>query len=133
MTSTNQQSHQPLPASVAAVWGAFLLEGMLIERSVHERIDRIIETWQQGFIELMIEACQCLDPLWNEVRDHWQQPEKFDGVFEYEVVAPLGRFLGNHLLQHRSLPSLDHQQGAIAELVDIFFSLAPAPEATATN
>lgn len=110
-----------LPVELAAVWGAFLLEGLLIQPPVHQRIDQIVEACPQGFVELIRDACECLEDLWAEVRDSWRHSELFDGVFEYEVVSPLGRFIGNHLVLNYSLPSDCHLKEAIAELVENFF------------
>ena len=44
----------PLPAALAAVWGAFLYEGLLAHHPHPERMHRILDTWREGCIELVI-------------------------------------------------------------------------------
>ena len=125
MSTAQPHGQSPLPVELAAVWGAFLLEGLLIQPPVHQRIDQIVEASPQGFIELVRDVCQCLQDLWSEVHDCWHHPELFGDVFEYEVVSPLGRFIGDHLVQHNCIPSPCHIKGAIAELVENFFVTPP--------
>jgi len=125
-TTGDSCTPRQLATEQSVIWGAFLLEGVLIQPPLTNRIHAIIDHWPSGFIELVTEACGSLGAVWEQVRDCWHHPEMFDGVFEYEVISPLGQCLGDHLLEHGCLPSPDHIQGVIAELVESFFCMAPA-------
>lgn len=125
MSTAQPGGQSPLPVELAAVWGAFLLEGLLIHPPLPGRIHSIIDRWPSGFIELVTEVCGCLQWVWEEVREYWHHPEMFDGVFEYEVVSVLGQNIGDHILSQGCLPSTEHIQDLIAELVEVFFCTQP--------
>jgi hypothetical protein len=111
-----------LPANVAAIWGAFLYEGMMTSHQNPERGDQVLRMWSSGCIELLTETCGYLDKVWEYSRERWHQVELFEGVFEYEVISPLGSLLGYYvLLNDGKLPSRNISNGMIEDLVDNFF------------
>ena len=115
----------PLPAALAAVWGAFLFEGLLTSDRDPLYNHQVLESWGQGCIELVIETTSCLTELWQQVAITWNNSEAdFPGVFEYEVVSRLGEYLGRHLLTHDGyLPSKKHIHEVMNQLIQDF--LAP--------
>jgi hypothetical protein len=115
----------PLPAALAAVWGAFLFEGLLTSDRDPLYNQQVLESWGQGCIELVIETTACLTELWQQVAITWNNNDAdFPGVFEYEVVSRLGEYLGRHLLTHDGyLPSREHIHEVMHQLIQDF--LAP--------
>lgn len=61
----------PLPAALAAVWGAFLFEGLLTSDRDPLFNQQVLESWGQGCIELVIETTACLTELWQQVAIIW--------------------------------------------------------------
>ena len=111
-----------LPASIAAVWGAFLYEGMMLSHQNPERGSQILRIWNAGCIELVTAACEYLDKVWEYSRERWHHPELFGGAFEYEVIAPLGSLLGYYVMfNDGNLPPESVSNGMIEDLVDNFF------------
>ena len=51
---------KPIPANVAAIWGAFLYEGMLACSKNMGRETEVLKCWNQGCVELMAGACALL-------------------------------------------------------------------------
>lgn len=109
---------------VAAMWGGFIYEGLL---TPDNRVEALLAAWGQGCIELVITACMALPELWKQISHTWNNSEAdFPGVFEYEVVAPLGNFMGNYVLAHLGqMPSPDLVKQRISELIHDFFSAQP--------
>ena len=125
----------PIDPHLAAVWGAFLHEGMMLNSANVERSIRILDLWGNGCIELIQSVCEYIPVIWQYAQPYWDQPEAFPGVFEYEVVSILGEQIATHLLNHEgNLPS-DREFAAMAsELVTKFFSQDNTPpEPPATN
>src|SRR5690554_2501118 len=124
----NNTPHEPLPAHVAAIWGAFLYEGMMTSHQNPERADNVLRMWNAGSLELITATCAYLDKVWACSYPRWHQSEQFDGVFEYEVISTLGEQIATHLLNHEgNLPS-DREFAAMAsELVTQFFSQGNTP------
>ena len=48
---------EELPVGIAAVWGAFLYEGMMLSHQNPERGSQILRIWNAGCIELVTAAC----------------------------------------------------------------------------
>lgn len=113
----------PLPAMVAAVWGAFLYEGLLSCHQEHRRLRRVLDTWGNGCLELVIATCLHLPEAWAQISRKWEEEDcDFPGVFEYEVIAPLGTYLGDYLLAHNGdLPTPAQVQEEIHRLIEAFF------------
>ena len=132
MNSTNDHNTQrsqagaPLPRidpHLAAVWGAFLHEGLMLNSRNTERTIKLLDLWGNGCIELVQSVCEYIPILWHQVQPHWDQPQGLPGVFEYEVVSILGEQLGSYILKHDGdLPSRAETEQMIAELVVTFFS-----------
>lgn len=118
----------PLPATVAAIWGAFLYEGLLAHESDHHRLASVLDAWGQGCIELVMAASQYLPEVWDQISRKWEAEDTdFPGVFEYEVISPLGIWLGDYLLRHDGhLPDTETIKQRIDELIRAFFPPAAA-------
>ena len=116
----------PLPTSVAAIWGAFLYEGLLTHDHDHHRLAAILDSWGNGCIELVMATCQHLPEVWAQISRKWESEDTdFPGVFEYEVISPLGEWLGGYLLRHDGhLPDSETVRRQIQNLITDFF---PAP------
>ena len=113
----------PLPAMLAAVWGAFLYEGLMAHHPDHQRTRAILDHWNEGCIELVIAVCAYLPEVWEQISTTWNNSdEDLPGVFEYEVVSPLGEWLGEYLLSHDGhLPDPDAVRAQIHDLIQAFF------------
>lgn len=120
----------PMPTEVAAVWGGFLYEGLLSHLPDPKRMNAILDSWGQGCIELVIAGCLHLPEVWKQISQTWESYDTdMPGVFEYEVVSPLGTYLADYLLSHDGkLPSKEEVATEITRLIQSFFSL---PEKTA--
>jgi hypothetical protein len=111
----------PIPANVAAIWGAFLYEGLLACYPNRERGTEILRRWALGCDHLMAEVCAYLPEVWQQVEPRWYEKD-FPGVFEYEVIAPLGVSIGDYLLLNNGqLPPRDVVKDYIRDLVADFF------------
>lgn len=111
----------PLPVDIAAVWGAFLFEGLMVSTLNTGRASEILDRWGNGCIELVAEACSHLPELWAQAEPHWHAGESFPGIFEYEVVSELGSVMGDHVLQYGYLPSEQEVESTITRLLKEFF------------
>lgn len=120
----------PLPSCLAAVWGAFLFEGLLSYPDV-KRNEQVLDTWGQGCIELVITACAFLPEVWAQISTTWESTDAdLPGVFEYEVLSPLGEWLASYLLEHNGqMPPPDTVRQTIQELIDSFFHRKPDEQA----
>lgn len=111
----------PIPANVAAIWGAFLHEGLLVCSKDTSRETQVLQRWNQGCVELMAAACAYLPEVWRQIQPRWYEAQ-FPGVFEYEVIAPLGVILGDYILLNQgSLPTREFVQEFVRDLIDDFF------------
>ncbi len=116
-------SGQPMPVSVAAIWGGFLYEGLLAPARDQERVRLILDSWGCGCLELVMTVSDYLPGLWAQIAEVWNlQEADFPGVFEYEVVSAFGAWLGDWLLAHEGqLPGHDMATEEIARLITRFF------------
>lgn len=123
MSATTAEPGIPLPAVLAAAWGAFLYEGLLAHHPHPARMHRILDIWREGCIELVIAACAHLPEVWVQISATWNDTEAdLPGVFEYEVISPLGEWLGDYLLAHDgALPDPDTVRQQIRTLIAEFF------------
>lgn len=125
-------AHQgiPLPSELAAVWGAFLYEGLLGRRPDEKRQRQILDTWNEGCLELVMAVTAFLPEVWHQASTDWEGLEKdLPDVFEYHVISPLGVYLGDYLLFHEGeLPSAEAMQGVIRAFIRDFFH--PKPPST---
>lgn len=112
----------PIPAALAAVWGAFLYEGLLAHAPDQQRMRAILDAWHEGCIELVIAANTHLPEVWEQISSTWNETDAdFPGVFEYEVISPLGEWMGDYLLAHDGhLPDTDTVRQKIGELIRAF-------------
>ena len=109
-----------MPPLLAAVWGAFLHEG-LMDAPPEDREQAILDHWRAGCIELMDEACELLPLVWQMARDDWDAANKL-GIFEYQVISPLGHYLGNYLMHHDGqLPDEATTRTKVRELLDAYY------------
>jgi len=116
-------AHEPLPPDVAAIWGAFLFEGMMTSRQNPDHADHVLRMWNAGCIDLVTQACGYLNTVWACSYERWHQAEIFDGVFEYDVISHLGSLLGYFvMLNDGKLPPESISNDMIEDLVNGFFS-----------
>jgi len=117
----------PIPANVAAVWGGFIYEGLLTDVT-HQHMQKVLDAWGQGCVELVTAASAFLPDLWQQITVAWNDQETdFPGVFEYEVVSELGKYLVDYLLVHNgNLPEVDLVRKQISQLISEFFKASPA-------
>lgn len=109
-----------LPTDLAAVWGSFLHEGLMDSLNT-QRESIILQHWHSGCIELMQSVCAVLPRLWTLARDQWQSHSDL-GVFEYEVVALLGQYLGDCLIvQNGQLPDEVQIEAVMQRLLHSFY------------
>jgi hypothetical protein len=80
VTQEASLSAPPLSPHLAAIWGAFLHEGVMLNR---ERGTRLLEIWGNGCIELISTLCDFILDIWKQVQPYWYGPQGFPGVFEY--------------------------------------------------
>lgn len=70
------QEDPALSIEMAAIWGAFLHEGLM--DSLATKRDRVIlGQWKMGCIELMTETCKYLSDVWTEVYNQWDNRETY--------------------------------------------------------
>lgn len=126
--ATKEESGIPLPAVVASVWGGFIYEGLLAPET--QRTRAILDSWGQGCIELIIAACIHLPEVWAEISRKWEAEDcDFPGVFEYEVISPLGTYIGDYLLAHNGeVPTRELINAEIRRLIDAFFDQTTTPQ-----
>lgn len=112
----------PIHPHLAAVWGAFLHEGMMLSSRDSDRPAQLLAAWGNGYIELIHSVCEYIPILWAQVQPYWDQPDRFTGVFEYEVVSPLGERLAAYMLVNDgSLPPDGEFEQMVKEAVEGFF------------
>ena len=120
VTQESRLSAPPLSPHLAAIWGAFLHEGVMLNK---ERANLLLEIWGNGCIELISTLCDFIPDIWKQAQPYWYGPQGFPGVFEYEVVSILGEQLGTYLLENDgNLPPQADIQEMITDLVVTFFS-----------
>ena len=94
-------SAPPLSPHLAAIWGAFLHEGVMLNK---ERGTRLLEIWGNGCIELISTLCDFIPDIWKQVQPYWYGPQGFPGVFEYEVVVTFFSQGGSHEIPSDQTP-----------------------------
>lgn len=113
---------KPIPANVAAIWGAFLYEGMLACSKNMGRETEVLKKWGMGCVELMAGACAFLPEVWRQIESRWYEAQ-FPGVFEYEVISPLGVIIGDYILLHQgNLPPRLVVREFVEELIEDYFT-----------
>lgn len=114
----------PIPADLAAVWGGFLFEGLMVSDQQRNRSQAVLEAWNQGCMELVWQCCAFLPEVWRQVETRWRDSAySFPGIFEYEVISEFGTLLGDHvILNDGELPSIDKARTMIRVLLTDFFS-----------
>lgn len=114
----------PMPADLAALWGGFLFEGLLVSSHQQDRARRVLDAWNQGCLELVWQCSSFLPEVWRQVESRWRSADqRFPGVFEYEVISELGTLLGDHvILNDGELPNVEKTRTMIRVLVADFFS-----------
>lgn len=121
----NTQTNKPLPPDTAAIWGAFLYEGLMMAEHKLGEEDTLINYWKSGYLELITEACNSLPLVWEQACQQKDFLNDHPGIFEYEVISELGVYMGGYLASHEGvLPPDDEVKAAITHLVLSFFSQA---------
>lgn len=122
MNEKTESQGTPLPVDIAAVWGAFLFEGLMVSTLNAARASEVLDRWGNGCVELVAEVCSHLPTLWAKAEVYWYAAESFTGVFEYEVVSELGSVMGDHLLTKGCLPSDAEMNAVMDRLLAEFFT-----------
>ena len=125
--SVTNKRPKPMPANVAAIWGAFLYEGLLACSKDIKRDVEVLLKWQYGSVDLMAAACAFLPEVWRQIEPHWYQTrcDELHGadVFEHEVITLLGIHIGDYLLLHHGeLPPRELVKTFAQELIKDFLS-----------
>jgi hypothetical protein len=112
-----------LPTDIAAVWGAFLYEGFMMTEHQLGRDNTLMDYWPQGgYLELMTEACACLNLVWESALEYDDFQTQHNSVFEYEVISALGQYMSGYMVKHPgSLPPKEELAAAIKHLLLTFF------------
>lgn len=113
----------PLPSELAAVWGAFLYEGLLGQRPDKKRHRQILDMWNEGCLELVMAVTAFLPEVWHQASTSWEGLEQdLPDVFEYHVISPLGVYLGDYLLFHDGkLPNAEAMKMVIHAFIRDYF------------
>ena len=107
-----------LPPELAAIWGAFLHEGLMDSRLSSKRENQVLGLWKMGCIELMTEVCKYLPDVWEATYSEWNADEFYCGVFEYEVISPLGKYLGDYIVHKKGqFPPEEVVKAVIRQLI----------------
>lgn len=119
----------PLPAEVAAVWGAFLFEGLLTDPSNPAFTNAVLEAWSHGCLELVMATTLFLPEVWQQISQTWESADTdFPGVFEYEVISPLGTYLADYLVRHDGkLPSREDVAAEARRIIAVFLGAEALP------
>ncbi|WP_157954211.1 hypothetical protein [Saccharospirillum mangrovi] len=104
-SGSNSITPPPLPWAVAAVWGSFLHEGLMLTSNNVERTLLLLDRWGDTTLALVQVVCEYLPTLWDEVQPYYSSLSGVSGVFEYEVVSQLGEQIATHLMDTGKLPS----------------------------
>lgn len=110
---------QPLPGFIAAVWGAFLYEGLMTSTRNRQRRQDVMRHWDGSPFQLLQECCRYLERIWLHSRSFLPQLSRSDGSYEHEVIAHFGELLGYHLILNEGrLPDDDEADALIRDLVN---------------
>ena len=95
--------------------------GFLVAGLEHCGMNNVIESWGQGFLELIIEVVSYADYITavkeaaNEIYDD------FPGLFEYEVTESVGSAIGRLIIETGATPPEAYVYNTIHLLVHEFF------------
>lgn len=116
-----------IPSGTAAVWGAYLYEGLFTANADPQRGTAVNKAWGKGNVELVTHcSCTYLPEVWRQASDRLQCAD-LPGVFEYEVISELGTVLGDHLIINQKLPDDDKAPDIVRVLVEDFFNRQDVP------
>ncbi len=110
-----------------AIWTAFLYEGLALEN-----IDPVLNIWSTSFVELIQELAEVPITIWSVVASYYNpETPTLAGVFEYEVVVPIGKSIRQYLLTHGIYPSHNTRFDMIYSACKTYFEAAiPLPVST---
>ena len=115
-----KQRRRYFPPEVAAVWGAFLLEG-LSDSLLQGESGEVPNLQERRHLDVLVAACNDLPRLWREILPYWDsQVFDYPGVFESEVVSELGSRFGDHFRETGSAPTEAEIHRLIRQLVEAF-------------
>ncbi|MCB1614396.1 MAG: hypothetical protein KDI30_00135 [Pseudomonadales bacterium] len=104
----------------APIWAAFLQEGLLESRVKATALPG------HGQLELVAACCEYLPLVRRAVCARETLSGERTGVLEYEVLNPLGDFIGEHIQEHNSLPSEALVEDWLQRRLSQFFSHPPS-------
>ena len=121
----------PIPFTVAVMWGVLLQDGLShTDEHPHSRRQQILQTWQHGRDALLHIQAQILQELRQQIQSYHGHPflqqmqqqwtAHMPTLFEYLVVLPIGRALGNHILLHHGKPP---EPNVYAEQIRVYLSM----------
>jgi hypothetical protein len=74
----------------------------------------------------MAGACALLPEVWRQIEPRWYEAQ-FPGVFEYDVISPLGVSLGDYILLNKAACHREKScRNLLRELIEDFFLSQPA-------
>ena len=115
--------NKELNASTAAIWGAFLHEGLIIAEGSLDKDRTLIDFWHGGYLELICEASNGLDLIHQELLAQKIHFPSLFGVFEYEVISMFGFHYGQHLINNKgNVPSHEFINNTAKELIHNFIN-----------
>lgn len=116
------ETKKELRPEIAAVWGAFLFEGIMVSTLHAARSSEVLDRWGDTCTDLVAQACEVLPLIWQKVEPYWESAV-FDrpGAFETEVISEIGSLIGDHILGgSQTLPAPSVLTASINALVDEF-------------
>jgi hypothetical protein len=115
-----QQRQKPIPPEVAAVWGAYLHEGLLDALSTENALGPL-DLQERSHREILVAACNCLPMIWAQMFPYWDSPVfDYPGDFESEVISELGSRFGEYFCIHGGALTEHQVQRIITPLIGEF-------------
>lgn len=119
MTTPDNHTFTP---ETAAIWGAFLYEGLMMAEYKLGEEKTLIDYYAYGYIEMISELTEYLQKVWEMAITEPRFFSDSPGMFEYEVISPLGEYLGEQLVKlEGQLPKNEEIEAALKHLVLSFF------------
>ena len=105
------------------MYAAYFMEGLR-----DADYDKMLEAWDRGCIELVSQIVMYA-PVVQQMVDAADKALDHDcswpGVFDYEVCNPFGKWIADHILATKDMPSREACREWLAEAVIAFFNQSP--------
>lgn len=100
-----------------AITAAFVMEGLHKDHGYYA----LLQAWDKGAIELVSAVMEYV-PIIHRLRSVAEAVVgEYPGVFEYEVSAPFGHWLGDTIAEEGDMPEQGHAVAILTDLVESFF------------